>query len=78
MQRAQLAILDMGDSLPIYNGHLGRKREREREKERERVKVSLLFAIFRTRFVCHCYNTLYKQINIVNNNNNNNKGIIKA
>ena len=25
--------------------------------------------------MCHCYNTLYKQINIVNNNNNNNKTI---
>ena len=29
MQQTQLAVLDMGDSLPIYNGH---REERRRER----------------------------------------------
>ena len=49
MQQAQLAVLDMGDSLPIYNGHLGRERERGGERERERGES--VFAIYMSRFV---------------------------
>ena len=61
MQPPQLAALDMGDSLPIYNGL---REERRGIKEIEERK--LLFAIIRTKFACYC-KTLYKQIVIVKN-----------
>ena len=59
MQLPQLATLDIGVSLPIFNG-LREKRRRNKETEERK------FAIIRNKFACYC-KTLYKQIVIVKN-----------